>query len=205
MVRTAHENREVDVPDTPTADLPGTTEGLPVTVVLSRRPAPGREDDLVAWAHGISEAASAFPGHLGAVVYPPNAPDCDDLVLAFSFADADQLRAWERSDVRREWLDRSRPLVAGEVRAAHAASGFEGIFSHAPGQVVTPPPRWKTAAIIALALYPVSLLLNWLLGPHIATWNIWLRVLLNVAIIVPYMAWVGVPYLTTWLRGWLHP
>jgi len=51
----------------------------------------------------------------------------------------------------------------------------------------------------------VSLLLNWLLGPHIATWNIWLRVLLNVAIIVPYMAWVGVPYLTKWLRGWLHP
>ena len=50
-----------------------------------------------------------------------------------------------------------------------------------------------------------SLVLNWLLGPHIATWNIWLRVLLNVAIIVPYMAWVGVPYLTTWLRGWLHP
>ena len=193
--------------DTPAAGSPAadSAPGLPVTVVLSRRPQPGREDELVAWAHGISEVAGTFPGHLGAVVYPPNPPECEDLVLAFSFANAEQLSTWERSDVRRDWLDRARPLVAGETRAAHAASGFEGIFSHPPGQAVTPPPRWKTAAIIALALYPVSLLLNWLLGPHIATWIIWLRVLLNVAIIVPYMAWVGVPYLTKWLRGWLHP
>jgi antibiotic biosynthesis monooxygenase (ABM) superfamily enzyme len=192
------------MPDTPATETATPAGGLPVTVVLSSRPAPGREDDLVAWAHGISDAASSFPGHLGAVVYPPSSPDCDDLVLVFSFADADRLKAWEGSELRREWLERSRPLVAGEVRAVHAASGFEGIFSHAPGQAVTPPPRWKTATIIALALYPVSLLLNWLLGPHIAGWNLWLRVLLNVAIIVPYMAWVGVPYLTKWLRGWLH-
>jgi antibiotic biosynthesis monooxygenase (ABM) superfamily enzyme len=93
--------------------------------------------------------------------------------------------------------------VVGEART-HAVSGFEGIFSYAPGQPVMPPPRWKTAAIIALALYPMSVLLNWLLGPHIAGWNIFLRVLLTTAIVVPYMAWVGVPYLTKWLRGWLR-
>lgn len=189
------------MPDTGPETQPA--PALPVTVVLSRRPRPGREEELVAWAHGISEAASAFDGHLGAVVYPPSPPDCDDLVLVFSFATAAQLSDWERSDVRREWLQRSRDLVLGEARAT-TASGFEGIFAHSPGQPVVPPPRWKTATIIALALYPVSLLLNWLLGPHIATWNLWLRVLLNVAIIVPYMAWVGVPYLTRWLRGWLH-
>ena len=183
---------------------PGGEGSLPVTVVLSRHPAPGREDELVAWAHGVSAAAADFPGHLGAVVYPPSPPDSDDLVLAFSFASAEQLSAWERSEVRRSWLERSRELVEGEM-TLHAASGFEGIFAHGPGQPVVPPPRWKTAAIIALALYPMSLLLGWLLGPVTGDWPAWLRVLVNVAVIVPYMAWVGVPFLTRRLRGWLHP
>lgn len=181
-----------------------TGTGLPVTVVISRRPAPGREQELVDWAHGITGVASQFPGHLDAQIYPPSAPDCEDLVVAFTFASADQLSVWEHSAERRTWVEKARPLVEGEART-HGVSGFEGIFSHAPGQAVVPPPRWKTATIIALALYPMSLLLNWLLGPQIAGLNIVVRVAINVAIIVPYMAWVGVPYLSRWLRPWLHP
>ncbi len=177
---------------------------LPVTVVLARKPAPGREDELVAWAHDITDVAEGFPGHLGAQIYPPSGDDCSDVVVAFTFASAEELSTWEHSPERAEWVAKAQPLVQGEARA-HGVSGFEGIFSHTPGQPVMPPPRWKTATIIALALYPVSLLLNWLLGPQIATWNIWLRVAVNVAIIVPYMAWVGVPSLSRWLKGWLHP
>jgi antibiotic biosynthesis monooxygenase (ABM) superfamily enzyme len=30
------------------------------------------------------------------------------------------------------------------------------------------------------------------------------RVLLTTVIVVPYMSWVGVPYLTRWLRPWLR-
>ncbi len=177
---------------------------LPVTVVLARRPAPGREDELVAWAHGVTSVAETFPGHLGAQIYPPSDPDCADVVVAFTFASAEELSTWEHSRERAEWVSRAQPLVQGEARA-HGVSGFEGIFSHAPGQAVVPPPRWKTATIIALALFPMSLLLNWLLNPYLASWPLVARVALNVAIIVPYMAWIGVPYLSRWLRGWLHP
>jgi antibiotic biosynthesis monooxygenase (ABM) superfamily enzyme len=176
---------------------------LPVSVVISRTPVPGLEDQLMAWAEGISGAADAFPGHLDARIYAPDETDNGDLILAFSFADADSLTAWEHSDERLSWLRRLDGLVAGEA-TTHSISGFEGIFAHPPGRPVVPPPRWKTAAIIALALYPVSLLLTWLVTPHTAEWNVAVRVLLNVLIIVPYMAWIGVPYLTKWLRGWLH-
>ncbi len=177
---------------------------LPVTVVISRTPVAGREADLVAWAEGVSDVAATFPGHLGASIYPPGSVDGGDLVLVFSFEDADQLKAWEQSRERADWLARSKDLVVGEMRT-HSVSGFEGIFSHVPGKPVVPPPRWKTATIIALALYPMSLVLNWLVVPHVVTWNIFLRVLLTTLIIVPYMAWLGVPYLSRWLRSWLHP
>jgi antibiotic biosynthesis monooxygenase (ABM) superfamily enzyme len=186
------------------SDREGRSAGLPVTVVLARHPAPGREAELDAWAHGIVESAEAFPGHLGAEVYSPAPPDRDELVIAFSFANADALTTWEHSAERRHWIKAAEPLLTGEA-TPHTISGFEGIFSHVPGRPVMPAPRWKTAAIIALALYPASLLLNWAVVPHLLSWNICLRVLVTTAIIVPFMSWVGVPYLSRWLRGWLQP
>ena len=176
---------------------------LPVTVVISRTPIPGHEEDLDQWAHGVTDAASAFEGHLGAQIFAPGQTDTGDLVLAFSFSSAEALSTWEHSDERASWLAKLDGMVVGETKSV-SVSGFEGIFSHAPGAPVIPPPRWKTAAIIAIALYPMSLVLNWLVAPHIGGWNIFLRVLLTTAIIVPYMAWIGVPYLTRWLKGWLR-
>lgn len=176
---------------------------LPVTVVVSRRPAPGREAELEEWAHGIVAAAEKYPGHLAAQVFHPSPPDCDDLVIAFSFATAEALSEWERSAERREWLERGSSLVTGAA-TTHAVSGFEGIFAHAPGQAVVPPARWKTATVIALALYPMSLLVSWLLVPHLMDLNVALRTLVSVVIVVPYMAWVGVPLLSRWLHTWLR-
>jgi antibiotic biosynthesis monooxygenase (ABM) superfamily enzyme len=173
-----------------------------VTVVLSRRPASGREADLESWAHGISRAAATFPGHLGAQIYPPLSGDRDDLIIAFSFATAADLTSWEASEERADWLAKSRPLTEGATRA-HAVSGFEGIFAPSIHATATPPPRWKTGVVIAIALFPMSLLLNWLLMPFLTSWNVLLRVALSVAIIVPWMVYVGVPYLTKWLRRWL--
>ncbi len=177
---------------------------LPVTVVVARRPVPGREPELVRWANGITDAAGAFHGHLGAQVYPPAPPDREDLVIAFSFATAEDLSAWEHSPVRQEWLERSKPLIVGSQKA-HAVSGFEGIFSPIVQASRTPPPRWKTAMIIGLALFPMSVLVNWLIGPRIAGWNVVPRVALSTLIVVPYMTWLGVPWLTKWLHGWLNP
>lgn len=61
---------------------------LPVTVVVSRRPAPGRERDLERWADGLLELAARFPGHLAGEVM--RAGDAEgDLVVAISWANAD--------------------------------------------------------------------------------------------------------------------
>jgi antibiotic biosynthesis monooxygenase (ABM) superfamily enzyme len=181
---------------------------LPVTVAIARTPAPGREEDLVAWAHGVAEAAETFDGHLGARIIRAGDDPSADVVVAFSFDSTDHLNAWEGSRTRREWLDRLEGMVAGAA-TTHSVSGFEAIFadprhSSPRGVPVVPPPRWKTAVIIALALYPMSAMLAWLLGPAMESWNLLLRSLVTTLIIVPYMAWIGVPYLSRWLRGWLH-
>lgn len=182
---------------------------LPVTVIVSRRPRPGREAELVTWAENISAAAATFDGHLGRAIYPPQAPDRDELVVVFSFDTAEHLGAWESSDERRQWLERARPLVAS-ARYGHELTGFESIFSPSVGATTSPPPRWKTGSVIALALLPLSLLLNYLVMPVVPATGTWavdvlIRVTISVAIIVPYMVYFAMPRLTKLLRNWLHP
>lgn len=175
---------------------------LPVTAVVARRPAPGREAELEAWAHGIVETAAAFPGHRGAQILPPGA-DRDELVVAFSFDSAEELSAWEHSPERAAWVAKASGLTAGPA-TAHSLSGLESIFS-APLRASSPPPRWKTAVVIAIALYPMAFLVSWLVAPQIAEWPLWAKVLVNVALIVPWMAWLGVPWVSRLLKRWLHP
>lgn len=176
---------------------------VPVHVLVTRTPKPGKSEELVEWAHGIRAAASGFPGHLGGELYPPSPPDRDDFVMTFSFATADELKAWEISSVRAEWLAKSEPLVE-RTKYGASPSGFESLFGNKPGTPVTPPPRWKTALVILIALYPFSLLVNWLLIPHVIEWSIFARVLLTSVIIAVYMVWLGVPYVSKALRPWLN-
>lgn len=180
-----------------------------MTVIVSRRPKAGREAELEAWAESISAAAATFDGHMGRAIYPPQPPERDELVLVFSFDNAEHLAAWESSTERQEWLERARPLVA-TARYGHELTGFESIFSPSVGVTKSPPPRWKTGTVIAIALFPLSLLLNLLLIPFVPVPGIWgvdalIRVTITVAIIVPYMVYFAMPRLTKLLRNWLHP
>jgi antibiotic biosynthesis monooxygenase (ABM) superfamily enzyme len=173
---------------------------LPVTVVVSRRPAPGRERELEEWARGLVDLASRFPGHLtGEVMHAGDSEG--DLVVAISWANADAVHFWERSEERDAWLSRADELLLEPARP-QSLSGFESIFASSSSAV--PVPRWKTAVVIALAIYPASLVVNVVLGPVLADWALPLRVLATTAILVPFMTWAGVPWISRRLDGWLH-
>lgn len=202
MFRHGEPSRSPGATDAYRGPVSTASHALPVTVIIARQPVAGRETALVEWAHGITAAASAFPGHLGAQIYEPSAGR-EELIIVFSFESADQLREWESSAVRAEWVAKGDALSVGGQRTP-VASGFESLFAPS-AQAKTPPPRWKTATIIAIALYPMSLLINWLLIPALAGVPLVLRVLITTLIIVPWMAWLGVPYLSRWLHGWLNP
>jgi len=172
---------------------------LPVTVVVSRRPAPGREQELEEWAHGLVDLAARFPGHLtGEVMRAGDAGG--DLVVAISWENADAVHFWERSEQREAWLARADELLLEPARP-QSLSGFESIFASSTSSVAVP--RWKTAVVIALAIYPASIVVNLVVGPVLAGWPLPLRVLVTTAILVPFMTWAGVPWISRRLDGWL--
>lgn len=65
------------------------------------------------------------------------------------------------------------------------------------------PPRYKTALLIWLAIYPSINLLFWLLGDWLAQLPLLLRTLVLTGMLVPLMVFVMLPLLQRVFGRWL--
>jgi uncharacterized protein len=66
------------------------------------------------------------------------------------------------------------------------------------------PPRWKTAVVVWLAIYPSITLILWLVGPKMQTWPLAVRTLVITLGVVPAMVYVLVPAFQRLLAPWLR-
>ena len=169
----------------------------PVTLMVARRVADGRYQDLIAWLREGEQLATDFPGYLGSGVLAPP-PDDDEFQIIFRFADEPTLHAWEHSASRTAWLARGSDLFAHPTE--HRVSGIEGWFG-ATGQR---PSRWKQAVAIWLAFFPVSLLFNFVLGPLLSDMSLLPRVFISTLCLTPLMVYFFIPLSTRLLAGWLN-
>jgi antibiotic biosynthesis monooxygenase (ABM) superfamily enzyme len=69
----------------------------------------------------------------------------------------------------------------------------------------TAPPRYKTALLIWVAIYPSINLLFWSLGDWLQQFPLWVRTLVLTGILVPLMVFVLLPLLQKLFRNWLFP
>jgi antibiotic biosynthesis monooxygenase (ABM) superfamily enzyme len=176
----------------------------PVTAVFSRRVKPGREAEFERWAHGVIDAATRWPGHLGAsVLHEPGSPWYH---LVYKFLDRDRFRAWVESDERNRWLGRVEPLTEDEHGELQQTTGLETWFD-LPGPDATPrrpPPRWKMWLVSLIAVYPLVVLFQWLLGPRVEDLPLPVRAALFPLVLLTLMTYVVMPVVTRVLRHWLH-
>lgn len=66
------------------------------------------------------------------------------------------------------------------------------------------PPRWKTALLIWLGIYPTVTLVSWIIGVYATDLPLPLRTLCLTVIVVPIMVWVMMPVLQKALHRWLN-
>ena len=175
---------------------------LPVTIVVSRRPAPGRERDLAEWAQGLLDLAARFPGHLGMTVIRPR-PGAGTYTFMFRFATHDQLRAWDDSEERKAWVARADEL-AGPARRDEAV-GIEAWFALPEAGSPRPPPRWKMAIASWLVAFPTIQILNTLLAPRLAILPPLARGAAVGVCMILFMTYAAMPVATRALRPWLYP
>ncbi|MDE1165007.1 MAG: antibiotic biosynthesis monooxygenase [Pseudomonas sp.] len=171
----------------------------PVTLMVARRVADGRYQDLMTWLREGEQLATDFPGYLGSGVLAPP-PDDDEFQIIFRFADETTLHAWEHCASRSAWLSRGSGLFAQPHE--HRVSGIDGWF----GDTGHPqrPPRWKQAVAIWLAFFPVSLLFNFVLGPLLGELGLLSRIFYSTLALTPLMVFFFIPLSTRLLHNWLH-
>ena len=191
------------MPETKTTPNNLTQDG-PVTVIITRRVKPNREAECEAWFAGITQAALGFEGHLGVNIIRPHDHKRPEYVVVFRFDTYENLRRWEDSPLRAEWLRRAAPFTEGETEV-QKITGLEYWFTLPQNPLRTPPPRYKMALVTAIALYPLVNTVGPLLAPFTGNWPAFLQSLLPLLIVVALMTYLVMPLMTRLFAFWLYP
>ncbi|MCI0564989.1 MAG: antibiotic biosynthesis monooxygenase [Nitrososphaera sp.] len=184
----------------------------PVTVIVTRKAKKGKIDEFEEWMDGIIHEAMKFDGHMGVnVIRPSDTLGNPEYVIIFRFNTYENLRKWENSPIRKEWVDKSKDVTEGEP-VVEKQTGLEFWFTPRSGTERTggntdsaplTPPRYKMAIVITGIIFVlVSALL-----PQIRQATIGLPVplstLVGVVVMVVLMTYVVMPAVTRLLRPWL--
>jgi uncharacterized protein len=181
----------------------------PVTVSITRRLAPGHDEEMLAWIRAGADLAAPFPGFLGSGWVRP-AVGSEQWHMLYRFADESSLAGWESSPQRQWWLGAAQGLVGDHK--VERFTGIEGWFDPPTSYdavdlrpAPTPPPRWKQATVIFLVFLPLSVAVNylfrWLLP---AGMPLVLRVLLTVVLMTPTMTYAALPWMTRRMEWFLQ-
>lgn len=177
----------------------------PVTVVVARSVAGGREQDFLRWAEQLTAAAEGYRGFLGCgLLRPGNTGTVWNVV--YRFDTAAHLAAWEQSAARGALLDGGAEFM--QTVAVRRIDGMDAWFAPAspaqPNPQAGRPPRWKTFLMTAAVILLLQTLLSTLLSPVAATWPPILRSTVVIVPVVALMTWVVMPRLSKRLAGWLY-
>ena len=175
----------------------------PVTTIFSRRVRPGHEEQYEEWLQGINRDAASFPGFQGVTILRPG-PFRPEYLAIVQFDSAKNLERWMISDEREDWLAQLEGITLDSEEIAQM-TGLERWFTLPDRSVSQAPPRYKTALLVLVGLYPLALVLNALLRPLIGDWPPSMRLLVSLSISVPAMVWIVMPQLTRLFFSWLYP
>jgi len=173
-----------------------------VTAVITHRVRPGREPGYDEWIKGIATDARSFEGYLGAHFIRPELGVSPDHVIVVQFDTCPNLEAWMQSKVRKDWVERVKPLIR-EPESIKVLTGLEPWFQ-LPEQPSRPAPkRYKQAILVWIGVAGLSLVVGPLMATLLAPWPEFLRILINTGITVALLSYWVMPFLTRSCKGWL--
>lgn len=78
----------------------------------TRKAKKGKIKEFEEWMDGIIHEAIKFEGHMGVnIISPSDALSNPEYVIIFRFNTYENLMRWEKSDIRKEWLEKSKNVT----------------------------------------------------------------------------------------------
>lgn len=178
----------------------------PVTVIATSKAKKGKIKEFEEWMDGIIHEAMKFEGHMGVNIIRPTDLSNPEYVIIFRFNTYENLIKWEKSEIRKEWLKKSKDVTEGEP-TIERQSGLEFWFTpnsgNASAGAFVPPPRYKMAIVTGGIIFVMLNTLLPLMQYATAGLPVLLGALMVVVIMVLLMTYVIMPAVTWVLRPWL--
>ncbi|MBF2029411.1 MAG: antibiotic biosynthesis monooxygenase [Oscillatoriales cyanobacterium C42_A2020_001] len=178
----------------------------PVTLVISEIVKPDRIQEYEAWTRGINHAAREFEGYLGANIIRPRDHAFPEYVTIVKFDNYAHFRTWQVSPICQEWLAKAKDLVDQRV---YQRQSYEPEMWFTLSRTATNKPKqpayYKQVIVGAIAVYPLILLANTLLGPILKGLHPQLALLMSVFFVSALLTYPVMPWLTRTLSFWLYP
>ena len=174
----------------------------PVTVLVTRKPLPGKEAEFEEYITGITQAAMQFPGHMGANIFRPAKPGGAYRIL-FKFDRRSHLEGWENSKERATWREIAETV--SQPREVQTITGLEAWFTLPDCAINVHPPKYKMAFLVWLGVFILVNLISYLIGPFIAPWPMLARNFTVTVLVVSLLTYFVLPWLTRLFARWLYP
>lgn len=175
-----------------------------VTAVITHLVKPGREAGYEEWMRGIIPVAKTFEGHLGVNILRPEKNLHPEYIIVLHFDHDKNLQAWLNSDVRREWIERAKPLIQTR-EDVQVLTGLETWFVLPRKPPKLPPKRYKMALLSWIAVFVTLSTVRYLLTPLVAYLPALLAQLITIGIVVCLLTYVVMPQITRLFYKWLYP
>jgi uncharacterized protein len=174
-----------------------------VAFIITHTIKAGEEARYEVWLTEMLHVVSRAPGYLGREVFRP-APGQRTYTSIVRFDAADHLHAWAASEARQALVSRvSDLLTKGDVHEIR--TGIDFWFTP---EGATPPKPWKQFLLVLSAIYPLSLLVPFVLTPLFSVTPLLthplLRGLCIAAVIVGLITFVVMPRYTRLVQRWLY-
>ena len=202
-----HTNGDIDTKSIAPGQDPVPDPG-PVTVIVTRKAKKDKIDEFEQWMDGIVHESMKFEGHMGVNIIRPSNLSNPEYVIIFRFTSYENLTKWEKSEIRRKWIEKSKDVTEGDP-TVEKQSGLEFWFtpnsnsSNATAAALEHPPRYKMAMVIIGVIFVLVSTLLPLIRDATAVLPTLLSVLVGVVIMVLLMTYVIMPTVTRVLRPWL--
>jgi hypothetical protein len=157
--------------------------GAPVTVTVARTVAPGFEAQYLQWTEDVVATLRTVHGCLGAGVLHPG-PEGGEHQIVFRFVDGVSLREWERSKKREALMSQAESFVLSE--RVQRTVGIDDWFE-LPTRAEPKRPLWGRILTDVAWVFPVAVASGLLIGPHLASLNLALRVIISTLAITAAM------------------
>ncbi|UBF29288.1 antibiotic biosynthesis monooxygenase [Kovacikia minuta CCNUW1] len=177
----------------------------PITLVISELVEPSQIQAYEAWSKGFNQAARQYEGFMGVDVIRPREHAYPEYVVIVKFDSYRHLRDWWTSPTFQHWMEKGRDFVIDRTQQQHG--GVELWYSLPPNasQKLPETAYYKKVILGVLAVYPLILLANALLGPILSPLPPLLGLLISVTFVSALLTYPVMPWLTQLLGFWLYP